>query len=1183
MHLKALCCRHRRALTKTLLIMKFTAIILISACLTASAKGIAQKVTLNEKDVPLEKVFQAIKKQTGYSFFFNEALLKKTNPVTINVKNASLQEALEICFKDQGLGYSIIGSTIVVEEKKISIVGPIADLPPPPIDVSGRVVNETGEPVVGASVQVKGVKTKGTSTDVNGYFELKGVEENATLVISGVNIESVEIKLQGKTDLGSVAVKNKISEGGGVTVSTGYQDIPRERATGSFVKIDNELINRRVTTDILSRLDGVTSGLIFNTNRREANDISIRGRSTIFANDNPLVVVDNFPYEGDINNINPNDIESISILKDAAAAAIWGARAGNGVIVIITKKGRFNQPLSIEFNNNVNFGEKPDLFYNQGFLNSSDFIDVERQLFNQGYYSSDETSLSRPILSPVVEILIKQRDGIISAPETNAQIDALRGIDVRNDLTKYIHRKSFNQQHSINLSGGGENIHYKFSIGYDNNQMNNVGNYYKRYTFNSINNFRVTKALNFVVGLNYIQSNSQRNNPGYENIRSGSNKALYPYAQLADINGNSLPIFYTFRNSFITGLPSEMLNWQYNPIDEIKLADNSSTLNNTRVQLGAKYTIVKGLDAEIKYQYEKQDIQSRNHQNQQTYFARDLINRFTEVSGVNYNRHVPYGGVLDLSSTALYSHSGRGQLNFSKTWNNNHDVNAVAGFETRETVAKNNSSRYYGYNDELATSAAVDYITFFPMYFNTGNFATVPNGNFLSGLTDRFISTFFSGSYSYKKRYTLSASARKDASNLFGVKTNQKGVPLWSIGGLWSISNEKFYNSNLFPVLKLRATYGYNGNIDKSVTAYLTAIAYSFGASQTNLPYGALLNPPNEELRWEKVGTTNFGIDFESKNKVISGSIEYYAKSGQDLFGDEYIPPSSGNLQIRGNFAKTKTKGVDVILNSTIVNKKMKWDANLLFSWVKDKVVSYDIESTSDKFLSYGENGFILYPREGFPLFALYSLKWAGLDPVNGDPQGFVNGTISKDYNGILSSTTPEDLNYHGSAVPTVFGGLRNNFQYGGLTLSVNMIYKLGYYFRRPSIYYGALFSGWRGHSDYSDRWQKTGDESFTNVPSMPMIPFSNNRDVFYSNSEVLVEKGDHIRLQDISLSYQLNNKVFKKTPFKSIQVYCYVNNLGIIWRANKSNIDPDIANYPTIISNYPNPRTIALGLKTTF
>ncbi len=1174
---------------QTLRVMKLTAILLLAAALQVSAKGFGQSITLSLKNASLEKAITEIEKQSGFSFVYGKEQLAHAKAIDLSVNNEKLERVLELVFKNQPLSFTISGRYIALKQKTTPVIEPAPPVAgregegPPPIDVHGKVINDKGQPIEGATVTVKGTN-KRVATNANGEFTLTGVDANAVLVVSAVNIEPYEIKIGGKTEL-AISVKTKVTTGEAITVevNTGYQTIPKERATGSFVKIDNELINRSVSTDILSRINGISSGLIFNTNRRQENDISIRGRSTIFANDKPLIVVDNFAYDGDINNINPNDIESINILKDAAAASIWGARAGNGVIVIVTKKGRYNQPLRVELNNNVTFGEKPDLFYSQNYLNSSDFIDVETTLFNQGYYSSDETSLNRPILSPVVEILIRKRDGFITPAEADAHINALRGNDVRNDLTKYIHRTSVNQQHSINLNGGSENISYNFSLGLDNNLLTNIGNYYKRYTVNTLNNFRVTKSLIFTAGLNYVQSENQRNNPGYENISSGNNKALYPYAQLADQSGNALPIFYTFRNSFVTSQPSQMLNWQYNPIDEIKLADNRSILTNTKLNLGIKYSILRGLDAEIKYQYEKQNTSLKNHRSQETYYSRDLINRFTEVSGSTYTRQVPIGGVLDLSTTELRSHTGRGQLNFNRTWNQINEVNAVAGVEVKESIINSSNSRYYGYNDDLATSGQVDYITFFPMYYNTSNFETIPSGSSLSGFTDRFISTFFNGSYTYKKRYTVSGSARKDASNLFGVKTNQKGVPLWSAGVLWNISNENFYNTKFLPILKLRATYGVNGNIDKSVTAYLTAIAFSFPASQTGLPYGALLTPPNKELRWEKVKTINLGVDFESRNKIISGSIEYYIKSGSDLLGDEFMAPSSGILQVRGNFAKTKTQGVDLVLNSVIINKKFKWDVNFLFSHIKEKVISYDVKATSTNYLNYADNGFILYPLEGKPLFAVYSLRWGGLDPVNGDPQGYNKGNLSKDYNAIMSNTTPEELIYHGSATPTAFGGLRNNFSFAGVTISANMVYKFGYYIRTPSIYYNRLYSGWSGHSDFAKRWQKPGDETFTNVPSMPTVPFSSNRDVFYTFSEVLVEKGDHIRLQDISISYQLNNRFLKKTPLKNILVYAYANNLGIIWRANKNNIDPDISSYPSIVSNYPNPKTIAFGIKTTF
>jgi TonB-dependent SusC/RagA subfamily outer membrane receptor len=204
----------------------------------------------------------------------------------------------------------------------------------------------------------------------------------------------------------------------GVVVNTGYQSIPKERATGSFVQIDRALLNRRISPDIISRLEGVASGLSFNANiptQSKESPFSIRGRSTITANTQPLIVLDNFPYDGDLNSINPNNIESITLLKDAAAASIWGARAGNGVIVINTRKGGLNRPLSVELVTNYTFSKKPDLFYNPNFLNASSYIDFEQYLFSLGSYDADlNNTTTRPPLSPAVELMARKRAGLIS-------------------------------------------------------------------------------------------------------------------------------------------------------------------------------------------------------------------------------------------------------------------------------------------------------------------------------------------------------------------------------------------------------------------------------------------------------------------------------------------------------------------------------------------------------------------------------------------------------------------------------------------------------------------------------------------------------------------------------------------------------------------------------------------------
>ena len=251
--------------------------------------------------------------------------------------------------------------------------------------LKGRIISATDSlPLPGASIRIQGNNT-GQSTAADGSFSIS-INEDNVLHVSYLGYQSREINLRLQHDNPLLILlqenENRLSE---VVVSTGYQSLPKERATGSFVQVDNELLNRRVSTDVLSRLEDAVPGLVFN--RQGDSRISIRGQSTISANAEPLIVLDNFPYEGDINSINPNDIESITVLKDAAAASIWGARAGNGVIVINTKKGRYKQALKVAVNSSVNIGARPDLFY-EPKISSSDYIAMEQLLFSRGFYKA---------------------------------------------------------------------------------------------------------------------------------------------------------------------------------------------------------------------------------------------------------------------------------------------------------------------------------------------------------------------------------------------------------------------------------------------------------------------------------------------------------------------------------------------------------------------------------------------------------------------------------------------------------------------------------------------------------------------------------------------------------------------------------------------------------------------------
>lgn len=1068
--------------------------------------------------------------------------------------------------------------------------------------ISGKVISASNDLAVeGATLALSQQKTI-VYTDASGIFSITVASSNDVLTISHIGFISKRIPISQNTSSPLIiTLQDTAVQLDEVVVNTGYQNIPKERATGSFVQIDNKLLNRRVSTHILDRLEGVTSGLIFNAGNlangsrmpNEKLGISIRGRSTLDANisADPLIVLDNFPYEGDINNINPNDIESITVLKDAAAASIWGSRAGNGVIVMTTKKGHAGQPLRVELNSNITFGDKPDLFYSPYFLNSPDFIDAEKYLFDQGYFDYDLVDFAMPPISPAVAILDRERSGLLSDADAAQQLTALGLTDVRNELSKYVYRKSKKLQESVSLRGGSEKATYSFSFGYDKNLENLIQDNYSRISVNSFNSFKPAKNLEISAGMIYTGTNTVSNasSAAFGYLATGGRySTVYPYAKLADATGTSLDIVRDYSAAFADSMAREgYLDWKYRPLDEIKLADNTTKVTSLILRGSINYSFLNQFKAGIQFQYEKEDAVNRVYNSPASYAARDLINRYAvrdPVTGA-FTYPVPLGGILAYQNSLQDDYNVRGQLDYVHTFQSTHSINAIAGAEIRQVEGSSLRYGMFGYDDELGTAISnVDFYSYFPI--NPASYGTIQSpASGVSGTTNRFLSLFANASYSYKDKYIATVSGRQDGANIFGVKTNDKITPLWSAGLGWDISKEAFYHLSWLPFLKARLTYGYNGNVYNG-SAYLTARMTS--SSNTGAQVAYINNPPNPELRWEKVKNINFGVDFAAVQHSITGTIELYSKRGTGLIENAPLAPSTGFVSFKGNAAETVTKGMDLTLNTKNINRKFNWATTFLFGLLHDKVVTFDNSYLPRNLVGNNSIGTIeftgLIGIPGRPLYGVYSYKWAGLDPANGDPIGYLNGKTSKDYSAIISSTSPDSLVFHGSSRPTIFGSVRNSFGWKGFLLSVNILYKGGYYFRKSStsLNYEEVINGSTVNADFTDRWQKPGDEKSTNVPSV-IYPGDANRNNFYHGSEVLVEKADHIRLQDVSLSYDIDKKELKKIPVTHLQLYIYLNNLGIIWRANDSGIDPDYLDNGGSGRIYPDPKSISLGIKANF
>ncbi len=1045
--------------------------------------------------------------------------------------------------------------------------------------VTGRVTDAQDGQGLSSAVVTVGDSRQQVRTDEYGYFtlELMQYENTLTARMLGYTPHTIRIQLP-LTQPVTIPLTPTMAEIEEVTVSTGYQKLPRERSTGSFSTLGKEALEKQVSTNIIERIADLATSVTFDKGTSPDSQLMVRGPSTINGPRAPLIVLDDFPYEGDINNINPNTIESVTVLKDAAAASIWGARAANGVIVLTSKKGR-KSGLEADFAAVTTLSDKPDLMKIRS-MSSADFIEVERELFNRGFYNSDISSPTHPVLSPAVELLLKHREGQLSSAALEEGLARLKTIDSRQQFLKYMYQPAENRQYFLNLTGGSTKASWLTAIGYD-DQISTLGASYRRWTARLNHTWKPLERLTVMAGMDYAQTRTQSGRQGYGSISMRNNNAV-PYLQLADTSGNPLAVNQTYDQAVKEAYVAQGLqDWNYYPLTNWQQDKASGRQHELIWNTAVNYRLFHGLEAGVKYQHQRTASTDIQLHGAQSYYARNYVNSFTQIlEDGTLNYIVPKGGIEDRYTSESNVDNVRAQLSFDRLWGR-HRVTALGGAEGRKSMSTSASNRYYGVNERNLTTGLVNYARAYPVLV-TGNYEYITNSDYLSRRATNFVSVFANAAYTFDGRYTLSGSMRRDASNLFGLKTNDQWNPFWSAGAGWEVSAEEFYTISFLPYLKLRASYGFNGNINPAMVAVST-IAYDYVVSDyTGTPTARIDNYVNPQLRWETTGILNIGLDFAAWSRRIGGSVEYFRKKSNDLFGPNLLDYTTGVGYMLSNVAGTEGSGMDLNLHALIIDRNFRWRSDFNLSTYHDRVMQYYLkDQPAASFIGNGAS-VPVSGIAGMPVYSVFAYRWAGLDPQTGDPQGYLNGEISKDYAALTGTKTKlEDLKFMGSALPTVYGSLSQTFSYKNLSLDLALSYKLGYWFRRSSIQYTDLFENWAGHSDYAKRWQKAGDESYTAVPSN-LYTSNAARDLFYKGSEVLVEKGDHIRWKYITLTYKVApSPLFTGQSFlKDLSVFFNVTDLGILWRANKQNLDPD---YHLGNSTLTPPVTLSLGLRTKF
>lgn len=1168
-------------------IMKLLTIFLTIVLLQVSASGTSQTVTYSSKQAKLKQVFAAIEKQTGYVFFYDADLLKEVKWVKLDVKDMPLPQALDLLFKDIPFTWVQTSKTITITRKI-----PVANDTKTDnaalvlIDVRGKVVNESGEPVIAATIIGKTSRQIVISND-NGEFVMKGIEGTEVLIISGVNILTTEFPVKGRTQL-HIIVKNKIVQQGGITitVNNGYQQISKERAAGSFAVITSKELEKMPAANLLHRIEGLVTGVqpritagdnsfvysglvqgINSSTRTVGNndyDINIRGNSTLNGEKMPLIVVDGFPTEVDIKSLNPADIEQITFLKDAAASSIWGTRASNGVIVIETKKGRLKQAPVVNYSTNLTIYGKPRLDY-LPLLNSAQQINYDQELVNKNIYPYNpltSAASSKFYVSDGMDLTYKVRAGLIDSATYKTAIGNLAAIDGYAQYSRYLLQPASSMDHNISVSGGSDFHTYFFSASYAKEIPTSIGNKGERFTVTANQSFKILKKATLSIGFRSAIFNYQNNGIGVSAL-AASARAYLPYNQVYDVNGNKKYYSYSYYAGRTDTLQRNRgyMNWGYNYEDELNSTSRITKDQNYSGNVSLNIPIMKGLSINGQLMGEKFYQISRTDYSPESYYVRDLVNTATSVNyatGV-LTYGIPKGGILQQSFANNTNYSARVQAVYNGVIKTNHQLNVVAGSEIRQTLQTQTvPTTQYGYNSQTGIAQSI-----LASYVNV-NGQTVTTSSISSGSQQdkrrRFLSYYGNAAYTFLNRYSFTGSVRYDDYNNFGLDRKYRATPLWSTGIKWDITKEDFMHVKWLNSLSLRTTYGYNGNLSLDAAPF-TTISLSSSSFLTGLPYATIISPANPELRWEKTGVLNIGVDYAVLNRRLSGTVEWFRKKGVDLMYNFPIDPTFGVSTLTRNTSTITGNGWEAAVNGVIIeNKAFSWSSTLTFTYSANKITDSRFQPNSSFFSSLSGGAV-----KGYPTTALWAYRFAGLD-ATGMAQIYGNDKTTK----LAPNVNPTALSamyYAGTTVAPYYGGFMNSFGYKNFSFYALVSYSFGSVFRKPTVssYPSSRLVNvpFDLNKDIDLRWRKAGDELTTNVPGIAGA-YATTSLFRYMYSDINILSGDYIRLREVALSYELPKLLTEKIKTKSVKVSATVRNPGLLWTKNKEHIDPD---FPPILS----------------
>lgn len=1121
-------------------------------CIAQTTKS---EITLTVKNEPVEKILKKISHNADFHFFYDPSVIRKAAPVTINVKNASLQKILDIISTQTGLSFKRTDNTISVSWK---IENRQSDKKSQQRKgLTGNVKDSHGEPVIGASIRVKD-SGNGTITDYNGNFTLTDVPDKGTLIVSYIGYNAEEIAITGKNNLQIVMKEN--AELLDEVVVVAYGTAKKSSFTGSAEVVKQDRIEKRVVADISKALDGTVAGVQSTSGSGQPGSgasMVIRGFGSISASNAPLYVVDGTPFDGSLNTINPNDIESVTVLKDASAGALYGSRGANGVVMITTKRGgKENNRISINLKANwgissraipkyetVNEAEylelafeayKNELIYTEGvdpLLAGTQAIEVMRGI-SKGVLGYNEQY--NPFDMPLQELI----NPLTGKVDPNARLKYHE--DWKDELSNH---NPLRQEYQLSVAGGNNKTQYLVSMGYLDEvgllQATEFGRYSGRANIDSQANewFKIGFNIAFAqTTTNYNSaSGSQVSNlwytsqimapiyPVYEHNADGSlkldanGKKIYDYGKnrIALANSNAIALLHEDK--------------------ENNTKDNLSA--RTYIKLSAdndKYGILKGFSLTANFGFDYFNTNEMSYSNPYTGNAATVSGSLTKAVqrqlSYTFNQLIGY------------------QRNFGA-----HTLDIMAGHE------------YYELKQQFLGAQK----TGFPFggLYELSAAATLSGA---SSQTDKYaIESYLSRiNYNFQQKYYLSASFRTDGSSRF-YKDSRWGK-FWSLGASWRISEENFMQSlDWINNLTLKASFGSQGN-DNIGSYYAYQSLYSMGLTNASFNGASINSLENKDLRWEKNENLNIGIEARLFNR-LSITAEFFNKHTKDLLLDMPKATSTGFNAYPANVGSMRNRGVDITANVDIFNHSdFKWSLTLIGSHIRNKVLKL---ADKPEIIS-GSNIF----KEGEAVNSFYLPISAGVDPLTGNQLYWVdhdksNNTVPR-YKTDDVTLTANSREIVGNRIPDLYGSITNDFSYKGFDLSILTTYSIGGKML-DSVYGSMMNVGYKGyvwHKNALRRWQKPGD-----VTDIPKIMWDQQLRV--TDKDLI--SASYFAIKNITLGYTFPKKWLEKIKTDHIRVYATANNLALF--SQLKGMDPQYNFTGTVGYTYTPSRTYSIGIDVKF